>query len=404
MKQKTLLKLAWQSILKNKMRTLLTMLGIVIGVGAVIVMVAVGQGAQSQIEASISSLGTNLIVVSPGSSAQGGVSQGAGTFNRLSIADAEKLKIEGTTLAAVSPVIQTRMVVIGPAGNWRTSINGVSPDYFTIRDWVATSGETFTDADVKAARKIAVLGATVAKNLFPGVDAVGAQIQIGHVPFTVSGVLVAKGQNATGSDQDDVILMPYTTAQNRLSGNVRIGQILVSTISANDIPAAQEEISSIMREAHRLEDNPDDFTVRNQTEIAKAATSTTSVMSGLLAAIASISLIVGGIGIMNIMLVSVTERTREIGIRMAIGARGSDVLTQFLVESVVMSILGGIIGLAVGYTGAFLLARFTGWSTTVPASAVLIAVGFSAGVGVFFGYYPARKAAALNPIEALRYE
>jgi len=404
MKQKTLLKLAWQSILKNKMRTLLTMLGIVIGVGAVIVMVAVGQGAQSQIEASISSLGTNLIVVSPGSSAQGGVSQGAGTFNRLSIADAEKLKIEGTTLAAVSPVIQTRMVVIGPAGNWRTSINGVSPDYFTIRDWVATSGESFTDADVKAARKIAVLGATVAKNLFPGVDAVGAQIQIGHVPFTVSGVLVAKGQNATGSDQDDVILMPYTTAQNRLSGNVRVGQILVSTISANDIPAAQEEISSIMREAHRLEDNPDDFTVRNQTEIAKAATSTTSVMSGLLAAIASISLIVGGIGIMNIMLVSVTERTREIGIRMAIGARGSDVLTQFLVESVVMSILGGIIGLAVGYTGAFLLAHFTGWSTTVPASAVLIAVGFSAGVGVFFGYYPARKAAALNPIEALRYE
>src|SRR5665647_998744 len=312
--------------------TPITMLGIVIGVGAVIVMVAVGQGAQSQIEASISSLGTNLIVVSPGSSAQGGVSQGAGTFNRLSIADAEKLKIEGTTLAAVSPVIQTRMVVIGPAGNWRTSINGVSPDYFTIRDWVATSGETFTDADVKAARKIAVLGATVAKNLFPGVDAVGAQIQIGHVPFTVSGVLVAKGQNATGSDQDDVTLLPYTTAQNRLSGNVRIGQILVSTISANDIPAAQEEISSIMREAHRLEDNPDDFTVRNQTEIAKAATSTTSVMSGLLAAIASISLIVGGIGIMNIMLVSVTERTREIGIRMAIGARGSDVLTQFLVE------------------------------------------------------------------------
>ena len=404
MKQKTLLKLAWQSILKNKMRTLLTMLGIVIGVGAVIVMVAVGQGAQTQIEASISSLGTNLIVISPGSTAQGGASQGAGTFNRLSIADAEKLKIEGTTLAAVSPVIQTRMVVIGPAGNWRTSINGVSPDYFTIRDWVATSGESFTDADVKAARKIAVLGATVAKNLFPGVDAVGAQIQIGHVPFTVTGVLVAKGQNATGSDQDDVILMPYTTAQNRLSGNVRIGQILVSTISANDIPAAQEEISSIMREAHRLEDNPDDFTVRNQTEIAKAATSTTSVMSGLLAAIASISLIVGGIGIMNIMLVSVTERTREIGIRMAIGARGSDVLTQFLVESVVMSILGGIIGLAVGYTGAFLLAHFTGWSTTVPASAVLIAVGFSAGVGVFFGYYPARKAAALNPIEALRYE
>jgi putative ABC transport system permease protein len=404
MKQRTLLKLAWQSILKNKMRTLLTMLGIVIGVGAVIVMVAVGHGAQSQIEASISSLGTNLIVISPGSSAQGGVSQGAGTFNRLSITDAENLKAQGTTLAAVSPVVTTRLVVIGPAGNWRTSINGVSPDYFIIRDWATTSGEPFIDTDVKAARKIAVLGATVAKNLFPGVDAVGAQIQIGHVPFVVTGVLAAKGQNATGSDQDDVILMPYTTAQNRLSGNVRIGQILVSTFTPNDIPAAQEEIAAIMRESHRLGDNPDDFTVRNQTEIAKAATSTTSVMSGLLAAIASISLLVGGIGIMNIMLVSVTERTREIGIRMAIGARGSDVLTQFLVESVVMSILGGIVGLIVGYGGSMLLAHFTGWSTAVPASAVLIAVGFSAGVGVFFGYYPARKAAALNPIEALRYE
>jgi putative ABC transport system permease protein len=404
MKQKTLLKLAWQSILKNKMRTLLTMLGIVIGVGAVIVMIAVGNGAQSQIEASISSLGTNLIVISPGSSAQGGVSQGAGTFNRLTVADAEKLKSEGTTLAAVSPVISTRLVVIGPAGNWRTSINGVSPDYFTIRDWSATSGEVFVDADVKAARKIAILGATVATNLFPGVDAVGAQIQIGHVPFIVSAVLATKGQNATGSDQDDVILMPYTTAQNRLSGNVRLGQILVSTFSPNDIPAAQAEITDLMHESHKLGDNADDFTVRNQTEIAKAATSTTAVMSGLLAAIASISLLVGGIGIMNIMLVSVTERTREIGIRMAIGARGSDVLTQFLVESVVMSILGGIVGLIVGFVGSQLLAHFTGWSTVVPMSAVLIAVGFSAGVGVFFGYYPARKAAALNPIEALRYE
>ena len=404
MKQRTLLKLAWQSILKNKMRTLLTMLGIVIGVGAVIVMVAVGNGAQSQIAASITSLGTNLIVVSPGSSAQGGVSQGAGTFNRLTTADAVQLKLDGTTLSAVSPVIQTRAVVIGPAGNWRTSINGVSPDYFTIRDWSVTSGDIFDDTDVKAARKIALLGATVAKNLFPGVDAVGAQIQIGHVPFIVSAVLAVKGQNSTGADQDDVILMPYTTAQNRLSGNVRLGQILVSTFSPGDIPAAQAEITDIMRNVHKLGDSPDDFTVRNQTEIAAAATATTSVMSGLLAAIASISLVVGGIGIMNIMLVSVTERTREIGIRMAIGARGSDVLTQFLVESVVMSILGGIGGLIAGYAGSLLLAHFTGWNTAVPASAVLIAVGFSAGVGVFFGYYPARKAAALNPIEALRYE
>jgi len=405
MKQRTLLKIAWQSIVKNTMRTLLTMLGIVIGVGAVIVMVAVGNGAQSQITASISSLGTNLIVVSPGSSAQGGVSQGAGTFSRLTVADAEKLKLEGTTLAAVSPVVSTRQVVIGPAGNWRTSINGVSPDYFTIRDWTATSGDLFVDADIKAARKIAVIGATVAKNLFPGVDAIGAQIQVGHVPFVVTAVLEAKGQNASGADQDDVILVPYTTAQNRLSGNVRLGQILVSSFSPSEIPAAQSEITAIMREAHRLDSNTeDDFTVRNQTEIAKAATSSTAVMSALLAAIASISLLVGGIGIMNIMLVSVTERTREIGIRMAIGARGSDVLTQFLVESVVMSILGGIVGLGAGYGGSMLLARLTGWNTVVPLSAVLLAVGFSAGVGVFFGYYPARKAAALNPIEALRYE
>jgi putative ABC transport system permease protein len=404
MTQKTLLKLAWQSIVKNKMRTLLTMLGIVIGVGAVIVMVAVGQGAQSQIEAQISSLGTNLIVITPGSSAAGGVSQGAGTFNRLTVEDALKLKDQATTLAGVSPVINARAVVIGPQGNWRTGINGVSTDYFTIRDWPLTSGELFVDADVRSGRKIALIGATVAKNLFPDVDPVGAQIQIGRVPFTVIGLMAPKGQNAGGQDQDDIVLMPYTTAQTRLSGNVRIGQILASTFSPGDIPAAQQEIAQIMRETHRLGDNPDDFTVRNQTEIAAAATSTTSVMSWLLAAIASVSLVVGGIGIMNIMLVSVTERTREIGMRMAIGARGSDVLVQFLVESIVMSLIGGVIGLIAGYGGSMLVGRITGWHTVVPVSAVFLAVGFSAAVGVFFGFYPARKAAGMNPIEALRYE
>jgi putative ABC transport system permease protein len=387
------------------MRTLLTMLGIVIGVGAVIVMVAVGQGARSQIEASINGLGTNLILVRPGSTQQGGVSTGAQTFNRLTVEDAEKLKREGTTFAAVSPLITTRRVVITPNGNWRTTINGVSTDYFTIRDWQVTSGDIFADGDVRAARKIALLGKTVADNLFNGVDPTGSQIQIGSVPFTVGGVLAPKGQNAEGQDQDDVILVPYTTAQNRLSGWVRLSQILVSTLSPGDIPAAQQEITAIMREAHKLGgDTPDDFTVRNQTEIAAAATSTTSVMSGLLAAIASVSLVVGGIGIMNILLASVTERTREIGNRMAIGARGSDVLTQFLVESIVMSLLGGVIGLLVGYGGAILLGHLTGWNTVVPVSAVFIAVGFSAAVGVFFGYYPARKAAALNPIQALRYE
>lgn len=405
MKMSTLSKLAAQSIVKNKMRTMLTMLGIVIGIGAVIVMVAVGHGARSQIESQIRNLGTNMLVITPGSTAQGGVSQGAGTFNRLTAEDAEKLKRESTLLDAVSPVVITRTQIIGGDGNWRTSVNGVSTDYLTIRNWNVTEGTLFSDDDVAAKRRVVVLGATVAKNLFPGRDPTGSQVQLGRSPFTVVGVLAPKGQTASGNDEDDVVLVPYTTAQARLAGRSFLGQILASTASADQIPAAMSEIEGIMREAHgTARGMPDDFTVRDQTAIAAAATSTTSVMSGLLAAIASISLVVGGIGIMNIMLVSVTERTREIGIRLAIGARGSDVLTQFLVESVAMSVLGGIVGLAAGYGGAALLGHLTGWATATPLSAVLLAVGFSAAVGVFFGYYPARKAAAMDPIQALRYE
>ncbi len=406
MKPGTLFALAIESIAKNKMRALLTMLGIVIGIGSVIVMVAVGNGATSQIESQIQSLGTNMLVVTPGSTSQGGASQGAGAFNRLTVDDALELKREGTLLAAVSPVVVTRTQVIGGAGNWRTGVNGVSTDYLVIRDWQVSSGALFTDEDVQAKRRVVVLGSTVAKNLFPDGDAVGAQVQLGRSPFAVVGVLASKGQTASGSDQDDVVLVPYTTAEDRLSGRSFLAQILASTTSADAIPDALEEVRTLMRESHEL--NPsgtgDDFTVRDQTAIAAAATSTTSVMSGLLAAIASISLVVGGIGIMNIMLVSVTERTREIGIRMAIGARGSDVLTQFLVESIVMSVLGGLVGLAAGFGGAALLGRLTGWTTSTPLSAVMLAVGFSAAVGVFFGYYPARKAAALDPIQALRYE
>jgi len=405
MKTTSLLTMATGSILKNKMRTMLTMLGIVIGVGAVIVMVAVGNGAQTQIEAQIRNLGTNLIVITPGSTAAGGASQGAQTFNRLTIADADRIKADATLLSAVSPVIVTRTQVITGKGNWRTEINGVSTDYLAIRDWTVTSGALFSDDDVNAKRKVAVLGATIVNNLFPDSDPVGSQIQLGHVPFTVVGVLAAKGQTSSGVDQDDVVLVPYTTAQDRLSGMTFLGQILASAQSPNDMVAAQEEIRGIMRDSHGLSGGgADDFTVRDQTAIAEAATSTTSVMTGLLAAIASISLVVGGIGIMNIMLVSVTERTREIGIRMAVGARGSDVLTQFLVESVVMSLLGGVVGLAIGFASAAILGHVTGWSTSTPLVAVVVAVGFSAAVGVFFGYYPARKAAALDPIQALRYE
>ena len=409
MNHAVLIKVAAQSILRNKLRMALTMLGIVIGVAAVLVMVAVGQGAQSRIADQIKNLGTNLIVITPGTSTTGGVSQGAGTFNRLSEDDALKLKREATLLSGVSPVVFAPTQAITPAGNWRTVVNGVSTDYQVIRDWTTQSGVFFSDADVRTARKVAVIGATIARNLYAGTDPVGQQIQLRNVPFTIIGVLNPKGQTASGTDQDDVVIIPYTTAKNRLSGRSggwsRIGQILASTNSASDIPAAQEEIRAIMRESHKLgEDAYDDFTIRNQNELADAAQSTTKVMSWLLAAIASISLLVGGIGIMNIMLVSVTERTREIGIRLAIGARQSDVMTQFLIESVVISSLGGMIGIVIGAAGSLVLGRVTGWSTAIPISAVVIAVAFSAAVGIFFGLYPAQKASRLDPIQALRYE
>jgi putative ABC transport system permease protein len=405
MKASTLVRVAADSILKNKMRAFLTMLGIVIGVAAVIVMVAIGYGARSSIRRQIANLGSNMIMVVPGSTAQGGVSQGAGTFNRLTTADAALLDSEGELLAGVSPVVMVRTQIVGGVGNWRAPVHGVSTAYQTIRDWRVTSGAFFEDADVQSLRKVAVLGATVAKNLFSDGDPVGREIRLRNVPFTIVGVLATKGQTAGGADQDDIVLIPYTTAQTRLSGSNFIGQILVSAPSPDAIPAAQEEVRALMRESHRLAPNePDDFTVRNQDELAQAAQGTTRVMSSLLAAIAAVSLVVGGIGIMNIMLVSVTERTREIGIRMAIGARGSDVLTQFLIESVVMSVVGGVIGIATGFVGAMVLGKVTGWSTGTPPSAAVMAVGFSIAVGVFFGFYPARKASLLEPIDALRHE
>ena len=401
----TVLRMALKSILKNKMRTMLTMLGIVIGIGAVIVMVAIGNGAQAQIKRQISNLGTNLIVITGGTTQAGGASQGAQSFNRLALDDVNAIKQQGTLLAAVSPVVVTRTQIVGGSGNWRAEVNGVSTDYLTIRDWTMSSGAPFTDDDVNGKHTVVLLGATVAKNLFADDDPVGSEIRLGKTPFTVLGVLAAKGQTASGADQDDVVLLPYTTAQTRLNGFSFLGQILASAIGPAQLAAAQEEIRGIMRDAHGIPSGgADDFTVRDQTSIAQAATSTSSIMTSLLAAIASVSLIVGGIGIMNIMLVSVTERTREIGIRMAIGARGSDVMIQFLVESIVMCLLGGLVGFAVGAGGAQVLGHLTGWSIATPASAVFLAVGFSAAVGIFFGFYPARKAAALDPIQALRFE
>jgi putative ABC transport system permease protein len=405
MKIQILVKLALQAIRKNKMRATLTMLGIIIGVAAVIVMVAIGSGARARISAQINNLGTNMIVITPGSANTAGVSQGAQAFPTLSLDDVTKIRAEAQYVTGVSPVVVSRSQVVAQSGNWRTTINGVDTDYQTIRDWQTSDGAFFGADDVRGQRAVAVIGHTVAQRLFGDNEPVGQDIQIAKSPFKIVGVLTVKGQTASGNDSDDVIFVPYTTAATRLNGKNRIPQIVASAGSQQDIPAAQDEIRGLVRESHRLASgDEDDFTVRNQTDLAQAAESSTQVMTMLLAAIASISLLVGGIGIMNIMLVSVTERTREIGIRLAIGARGSDVLTQFLVESIVMGILGGAIGLAAGVTGAKVLGHFTGWETVISPIVMLIAIGFSGAVGVFFGYYPARKAAALNPIQALRYE
>jgi len=400
-----LIRIAGRSLVKNKTRALLTMLGIVIGVGAVILMVAIGQGATKQIQTTVQGLGTNMIVITPGAVSTSGVSQGAQSFNRLTVEDADHLRQQSFLLSAVSPVVTTRGQIVGGNGNWRAFVFGVHTDYQIIRDWPTEEGVFFDANDMKAMRKVVVLGKTVADNLFGDEDPLQQQVRIRNVPFTVIGVLAKKGQTADGNDQDDVVLAPYTTVQNRLSGHQFITQILASTSSPGDIEAGEEEARAIMRDSHGLhQGQDDDFTVRNQEDLAKTAAKTTEVMTLLLSAIAGISLVVGGIGIMNIMLVSVTERTREIGLRMALGARGSDILIQFLVESVVLSLAGGLIGVALGLAGGLILGSFTGWAIAISPVTVFLALAFAASVGIFFGFYPARRAAALDPIEALRYE
>ncbi len=405
MQLKNILKVAVKSILKSRMRSLLTALGIIIGVAAVVVMVAIGDGAQMQVEQQIASLGSNLIVIFPGTSTTGGIRGGAGSFNRFTMDDVNKINEQATLIKAVSPIVRSGGQVIGGTGNWSTSIQGVSTNYLGIRDWPLSSGEFFTDRDVTSRAKVAVIGQTVAKQLFPDEDPLGQQIRIRNVPFKVIGVLSAKGQSAMGSDNDDVILAPSTTVLDRLSGGRYISYIQVSASSLSQINQAQEELRTIMRQAHHL--NPgedDDFTIRNQADITEAATETSKVLTILLASVAGVSLIVGGIGIMNIMLVSVTERTREIGIRLSVGARTSDILIQFLTEAVVLSLAGGLLGVLLSFGVAYILNNYTGQAAYIRPEIIMLAFGFAGVIGVFFGFYPSRKAANLNPIDALRYE
>ncbi len=402
---KNLLKAAFRSLLKNRMRSLLTSLGIIIGVSAVIVMVAVGQGSQAQIESSINALGTNLLIAFPSSGSQGGVHFGAGTLNRFTFDDVDALKKQATDLEAVSPVVRTGAQVIGGGTNWSTSIYGVTPDYFSIRNWEIETGDFFTDRDVATNKKVALLGATVANQLFPEQDPVGQSIRIRNIPFTVIGVLKAKGQSGMGQDQDDIILAPATTVLYRLKGGRYVDMINASAVSTNMMDSAQAQMSQILRTQHRIpEGEDDDFTIRSQAEITQAVTETTKTMTMLLGSIAAVSLVVGGIGIMNIMLVSVTERTREIGIRLSVGARESDILFQFLTEAVVLSLAGGLIGIVLSALVVAGLSRFTELHPIISPEIISISVLFAGAVGVFFGFYPARKAAALNPIDALRHE
>ena len=394
----------------NRLRSALTMLGIVIGVAAVIAMVAVGSGATERIQQQIEAIGSNLILVIPGSITSNGVRLGSGATVTLSEDDARAIASECPAVAAVAPTVRGGAQVTYGNNNWATSIVGTTPDYLTIRDQTVVRGNPFSADDGSSGTKVALVGGTVSQNLFGSADPTGQTIRIKNVPFTVDGVLSAKGQSPTGQDQDDVILIPISTAKRQVVGASQanagsIGAIMVQAVDAHSMDQAQSEIEALVRQRHRIQPGQDDdFTVRNLSDVFSAQESSARVMSILLGAIASVSLVVGGIGIMNIMLVSVTERTREIGLRIAIGARTRDLLAQFLVEAVTLSILGGIAGILVGVTASALISHFAGWNTLVSPTAIALAFVFSALVGVFFGYYPARKAALLDPIEALRYE
>jgi len=410
MKLLSSIRIALRALRVNRMRSGLTMLGIIIGVAAVIAMVAVGSGATARIKEQIQSIGSNLIMVLPGSITTSGMRLGSGVGVTLTEDDGKAIAAECPAVALVAPSVRGGAQVMFGNNNWATSILGTTPDYLKIRELSMLSGRAFTDDDVAGAAKVALLGATVANNLFGDADPVGQIIRIKNVPFTVVGELVPKGQSPSGQDQDDVILIPISTAKRQVTGtnqaNARsVGTLMVQAIGPQAMSAAEAEIRPLLRQRHRLQnDQDDDFTIRNLAEVFAAQESSARVMSILLGAIASVSLIVGGIGIMNIMLVSVTERTREIGLRLAIGAKTHDILSQFLVEAVTLSLLGGVTGIGIGVGASLLISYLAKWNTLVSPTAIMLAFVFSGLVGIFFGYYPARKAAMLDPIDALRYE
>jgi putative ABC transport system permease protein len=400
------LTVAVNALRRNSMRTALTALGIIIGVAAVIVMVALGSGAQSSIEAQIRSAGSNLIVVSSGSSGFGPVRQGQGATTTLTIADANAIRTEIAGIRYLSPGVGTRGQVVAESSNWGTQIQGVGHEFAGLRTWPLQFGSFLTEQDVRRASNVAVLGSVVRDQLYgAGNDPTGAVIRIRNTPFRVIGVLSRKGQAAMGQDQDDVVVVPYTTAQKRLLGITHLQNIWISGEPAANLERLSSDLAALLRVRHKIAaGKDDDFMVRSLEEMASVLTSTTRTMTWLLAAVAAVSLLVGGIGIMNIMLVSVTERTKEIGLRLSVGASDVDVLLQFIVEAIVLSVAGGAIGIAAGVAASYVVGQVMDWPLAVTTSAVLLAFGFAVAVGVFFGFYPARKAAALNPIDALRYE
>jgi putative ABC transport system permease protein len=398
-------RIALRALGRNKLRAFLTMLGIIIGVGAVIAMVAIGEGAKATIRAQIASLGTNVLIVLPGTATQGGVRTGSGGVNTLVDGDAKAIAQEIRAVAFASPALRRPEQIVAGNLNWSTLTQGVAPEFQQIREWQVAEGRFLHEGDMESAAKVAVLGQTVVSQLFGNDDPIDAVIRIRNIPFRVIGVLAPKGQTSQGTDQDDTIMMPYTTMQKRLMRITWLQSIVVSAVSAERVQEAQEQIAALLRQRHRIgPDRDDDFMIRNLSDIAEAASTSAGVMAVLLGSVASISLLVGGIGIMNIMLVSVTERTREIGIRMAVGARSRDIMLQFLVEAVVMAATGGGIGILLGIGSSELLKFWAQWPTLVSPAIVAVAFLFSGAVGVFFGFYPAKKAAGLDPIEALRYE